>query len=449
LPFQDYVDETPTDGRSLEDEDDTSDDFEDYNEDGVGLCRLQHASYAGRGLRGLPGGYSSLDASRPWLCYWILNALDLLNALPAPSSTLSATSKPPTKRPASSSSSSTLASMTSRVVDFLKRCQAPTGGFGGGPGQLPHMAPTYAAVNALVIIGTEEAYSAIDRPGLHAFLLARKRPDGSFTMHEDGEVDIRGTYCGLAAAALANVLTDELVAGTPEYLASCQTYEGGMGGEPGNEAHGGYAYCGVSALAILGELRRLDLPALLKWTCERQMRFEGGFQGRTNKLVDSCYSYWQSAIFPQIQPLLHLHHHHHQEEAIEEVKRVEEEVEEVEENDEVEEVEEIPRPGRECEGDLMFDQLAVQAYILACCQDIDGGLRDKPPKYRDYYHTCYALAGLAVTQHNIDPATMPPTCLHGRTATDLLKRIDPSHGISVEKVQRARRYFQALPAVNK
>lgn len=194
LPFQDYVDETP----SLEDEDDPADDFEDYNEDGVGLCRLQHASYAGRGLRGLPGGYSSLDASRPWLCYWILNALDLLNALPAPSSTLSATSKPPTKRPASSSSS-TLASMTSRVVDFLKRCQAPTGGFGGGPGQLPHMAPTYAAVNALVIIGTAEAYSAIDRPGLHAFLLARKRPDGSFTMHEDGEVDIRGTrvVCGV------------------------------------------------------------------------------------------------------------------------------------------------------------------------------------------------------------------------------------------------------------
>ena len=23
------------------------------------------------------------------------------------------------------------------------------------------------------------------------------------------------------------------------------------------------------------------------------MRLEGGFQGRTNKLVDSCYSFWQ------------------------------------------------------------------------------------------------------------------------------------------------------------
>jgi len=33
----------------------------------------------------------------------------------------------------------------------------------GGPGQLPHLAPTYAAVCALCIIGTEQAYESIDR----------------------------------------------------------------------------------------------------------------------------------------------------------------------------------------------------------------------------------------------------------------------------------------------
>ena len=33
----------------------------------------------------------------------------------------------------------------------------------GGPGQLPHLAPTYAAVLSLCILGTEEAYKAIDR----------------------------------------------------------------------------------------------------------------------------------------------------------------------------------------------------------------------------------------------------------------------------------------------
>ena len=31
------------------------------------------------------------------------------------------------------------------------------------------------------------------------------------------------------------------------------------------------------------------------WLCMRQTRIEGGFQGRTNKLVDSCYSFWQGA----------------------------------------------------------------------------------------------------------------------------------------------------------
>lgn len=34
------------------------------------------------------------------------------------------------------------------------------------------------------------------------------------------------------------------------------------------------------------------------------MRYEGGFQGRTNKLVDGCYSYWQGAIIPIVQTLI-------------------------------------------------------------------------------------------------------------------------------------------------
>lgn len=30
---------------------------------------------------------------------------------------------------------------------------------------------------------------------------------------------------------------------------------------------------------------------------QRQMKLEGGFQGRTNKLVDGCYSFWQGGTF--------------------------------------------------------------------------------------------------------------------------------------------------------
>ena len=48
-------------------------------------------------------------------------------------------------------------------------------------------------------------------------------------MHDDGEVDTRGTYTVLAVARLLNMLTPELVNGVAEYLISCQTYEGVCG----------------------------------------------------------------------------------------------------------------------------------------------------------------------------------------------------------------------------
>jgi len=31
---------------------------------------------------------------------------------------------------------------------------------------------------------------------------------------------------------------------------------------------------------------------------------EGGFNGRTNKLVDGCYSFWQGGVFPILQQVM-------------------------------------------------------------------------------------------------------------------------------------------------
>jgi prenyltransferase beta subunit len=47
-----------------------------------------------------------------------------------------------------------------------------------------------------------------------------------------------------------------------------QTYEGGLGGEPGNEAHGGYTFCGLAAMALIARERELDLPALVRWAVQ-------------------------------------------------------------------------------------------------------------------------------------------------------------------------------------
>uniref|UniRef100_A0A6Q2X0Q3 Protein farnesyltransferase subunit beta n=1 Tax=Esox lucius TaxID=8010 RepID=A0A6Q2X0Q3_ESOLU len=318
------------------------------------LLRDQHYQYLKKGLRHLSDSYECLDASRPWLCYWILHSLELLEE-PVPSS------------------------IASDVCQFLARCQTPTGGFAGGPGQHAHLAPTYAAVNALCIIGTEEAYSVIDREKLLSFLFSVKQPDGSFVMHVGGEVDV-----------------------------SCQNWEGGLGGVPGLEAHGGYTFCGTAAMVILGKEFMLDLKSLLRWVASRQMRFEGGFQGRCNKLVDGCYSFWQAGLLPLLHRAL------------------------FKEGDSTLSLEK-----------WMFEQQALQEYILLCCQNPVGGLLDKPGKSRDFYHTCYCLSGLSVAQHfgNMD--------LHHQLIVGQEEnRLAPSHpvyNICPEKVARAIQHFHQLP----
>lgn len=91
-----------------------------------------------RGLMVLGPSYQVLDANRPWICYWLLHSIALLGQSVDPE-------------------------LEDGIVDFLKRCQDKNGGYGGGPGQLPHLATTYAAVNALMTLGTEDALSSINR----------------------------------------------------------------------------------------------------------------------------------------------------------------------------------------------------------------------------------------------------------------------------------------------
>ncbi|XP_036840537.1 protein farnesyltransferase subunit beta [Oncorhynchus mykiss] len=347
------------------------------------LLRDQHYQYLKKGLRHLSDAYECLDASRPWLCYWILHSLELLEE-PVPTA------------------------IASDVCKFLARCQSPTGGFAGGPCQAAHLAPTYAAVNALCIIGTQEAYNIIDREKLLSFLFSVKQPDGSFVMHIGGEVDVRSTYCAASVASLTNIMTPTLFQDTPTWIVSCQNWEGGLGGVPGLEAHGGYTFCGMAAMVILGKEHMLDLKSLLRWVASRQMRYEGGFQGRCNKLVDGCYSFWQAGLLPLLHRALF--------------------------------------KGGDSTLSLqkwMFEQQALQEYILLCCQNPAGGLLDKPGKSRDFYHTCYCLSGLSVAQHfgNMD---LHHELIVGREEN----RLAPSHpvyNICPEKVAQAIQHFHQLP----
>lgn len=301
------------------------------------LNREAHIAFLKRGLtEPLHSSFIALEASRPWIIYWILHGLDLLG--------------------------DDLSEFTYSVPSFLARCQDKiAGGFGGGPGQLSHLATTYASVSALVCIGTDKALAVIDRMKMKQFLHQMKDSvTGGFRMHENGEIDIRGTYCAISVASILGLLDKELTDGVEEYIGRCQTYEGGIAGEPGMEAHGGYGYCGLAVLVILNghgiPPSHVDIPKYTTWLSRRQMSVEGGFQGRTNKLVDSCYTFWQGASFSLLKQL-----------------------------------------GGEIE--FMSGGL-VAMYVLLACQADNGGLRDKPGKSPDFYHSCYALSGLAAVNND-------------------------------------------------
>eukprot|EP00750_Incisomonas_marina_P025158 INCI5335.1.p1 GENE.INCI5335.1~~INCI5335.1.p1 ORF type:complete len:344 (-),score=44.71 INCI5335.1:68-1099(-) len=219
-------------------------------------------------------------------------------------------------------------------------------------------------------------------------------------MHHNGEIDVRGTYTALATAAMLNILTPELAHGCSEFIQSCQSFEGGYGAFPAAEAHGGYTFCGFAAMMLLGEHARghYDVDATLQWVLDRQMRLEGGYQGRINKLVDGCYSFWQGAV----PALAHLELHR-----MEHAARAARSTDSKQATDS-----RGPSTAAVCESfaarRLPCRSVALQRYLLKCCQVQNGGLRDKPGMFRDYYHTCYCLSGLSVVQHFLSGQTQNP-----------------------------------------
>lgn len=238
---------------------------------------------------------------------------------------------------------------------------------------MAHLAPTYGVVLSLAMVGGTEAYESINRRTMWHYLGRMKQPDGGFTLADGGEEDVRGAYCALVVMSLLN-LPLELPPDAParahgltnfldnmgEYVSNCQSYEGGVSANPGNEPHGAYTYCALSALAIMGRPREtfqkyLNIPLLVQWLSSRQCSPEGGYNGRTNKLVDGCYSHWTGTCFSFIE---------------------------------------------DAAGKGLQNRPALARYILAAAQAKRGGLVDKPGKRPDGYHTCYNLIGLSQLQHN-------------------------------------------------
>lgn len=427
----------------------------------IHLLKEKHALYLTQALlpsdkyKLLSKSYLSLDSSRPWIIYWNLHSLDLMNLLPTNESLMGIVS--------------TLRSCWADVevqitlADMEEPCAQQGGGFGGGPGQLPHCAPTYAAVNALLIIAglKDDKYLHVKNAAFD--LLMEKRtliqnwfqslryeykdddrvnhmsssniPCG-FRMHHDGEVDVRASYCICSVAALLNILSPNLYRGMLEHILQCQTYEGGFGGEPYCEAHGGYTFCALGALHILAkaevisglEESGVNVTALRDWLVRRQMSYEGGFQGRCNKLVDGCYSFWVGGAI-----------------AVFHLDASDEFMKSVVDGSGVDCVDAASRRILNDNDDdhVLFDQKLLQRYILLCAQDVNGGLRDKPSKARDFYHSCYNLSGLSVSQH-FPSYSDESVHMYEEVNENILRVTHPVFNIQVDRVREAYRMFGSI-----
>mmetsp|Transcript_9099 Transcript_9099/g.37416 ORF Transcript_9099/g.37416 Transcript_9099/m.37416 type:complete len:238 (+) Transcript_9099:42-755(+) len=217
----------------------------------------------------------------------------------------------------------------------------------------------------------------------------------------------------------------------PECIASFR-YEGAFGGEPCNEAHGGYVFCAVATLFILGATDRVRDIDLERWLCRRQRSVEGGFQGRTNKLVDGCYSFWQCGALFLVACPRHgkLSPHTSKSRLI------------VDRDSTV--VCSHPFTGRlpeQLSQQQTCNSIALQGYILSCSQlQYDGGFRDKPGKLHDMYHTCYCLSGLS-TLHDGEDGEVA-----GRFGQ--LRSVNPLFGIVFNKVCNVQHYFNLLPSAH-
>ena len=91
---------------------------------------------------------------------------------------------------------------------------------------------------------------------------------------------------------------------------------------------------------------------------------------------------------------------------------------------------------------LLFDEGMLERYVLLCGQDVHGGLRDKPSKRRDFYHSCYCVSGLSVAQSSADEAD---TLSFGHEKYARVHATHPVYNIRIERAQAIIEHFKDLP----
>ncbi|CAF90463.1 unnamed protein product, partial [Tetraodon nigroviridis] len=260
----------------------------------IDFLKDRHVRFFQRTLQVLPERYASLETTRLTIVFFALSGLDVLDALDAVDKNVMiewiySLQVLPTE------DQSNLSRCGFRGSSYMGIPYSTKGPGVSHPYDSGHVAMTYTGLCSLLILG--DNLSRVNKQACLAGLRALQMEDGSFyALPEGSENDIRFIYC---AASICYMLDDWSGMDTRkaiEYIRGSLSYDGGFGQGAGRESHGGWTYCAIASLCLMGRLdetlSRRELDRIRRWCIMRQ---QSGFHGRPNKPVDTCYSFWVGA----------------------------------------------------------------------------------------------------------------------------------------------------------
>ncbi|TPX34505.1 hypothetical protein SmJEL517_g02860 [Synchytrium microbalum] len=283
------------------------------------------------------------------LLYFCLAALDLLGEIDTPA----------------------LKSRKERCINWIYACQVigdaqndtVCGGFKGSTftgasfdttkrvyttQEMGHIAMTYTALACLRIL--DDDMSRVNKENIVVTLKKLQQPDGSFVPYLGSrESDMRFLYCACAVSTFLNDWRGVNQQAAVSFILNSQNFDGGFAQSPNLESHGGSTYCAIASLSLMSAIPQvLSSPkirdATIRWLLFRQL---SGFNGRPNKPLDTCYSFWIGASLK----LLDAYH---------------------------------------------FVDKAANERFLATTESQMGGFGKEPQSYPDLLHSYLGLAGLAI-----------------------------------------------------
>ncbi|OHS98854.1 Protein farnesyltransferase subunit beta [Tritrichomonas foetus] len=337
IPFVQKCDDEGVETITTKDQLETEQLIEEREKNNFRVLRNNHRDYFLQLISGLPPAMSKLCSEEPWIPYWFLNSMHVLNLDKIPNFQFYEQS----------------------CINYINKRKSSKGGYASAPSQRGHIVLGYVSINSIALSQKVSNYETIDRKAVYEWIMSLKQPNGSFASESGCEADSRSTYCAICIAYLLDILTEELTANVAEFLVNCQGTDGGFAPIPGCESHGGYGFCSVAALDMLGRLSDIRLDHAIRWVAERQMPFSGGFNGRPCKLVDTCYTWWCGAMGRILADFAGIDDFW---------------------NDEA---------------------LATYVLQVCQSNDGKGGCCDKPGKRPDMYHTMYGLTGLSAASRKI------------------------------------------------